>query len=432
MVPQHRGTRVLALVATLVVACSWMDWSAAHAATGDPVLLNEMLLSHGGADTGEFVELYGTTPGTSLAGLALIVVEGDSAQSPGTVTYRLDFAAYAHLGGNRFYLVGNPTSLGAKYSVTPDVAIGDETFQNGSETVALVVAASAPAVGSPLTGTEVVRDAVAVWDSGPLDRFFLGVPVLGPNAAGFLPPGLRRVTDGADTDTAADWLITSDSFDASHTPTAASAYNFPPTATCGSPVTTVAGTQVTSPVSATDPDGVMTSFSVVAAPPTGAVSVANEVPAAAPGGTATANFVVGAGVPAGDYDVTVTAANSEKPPQQASCHLAVTVTEPEPRPTPTPTPTPEPTPVVSSVTMNALHALLDGYLASGDVAAGKAHLFTDRLARVDRFWAAGQDAAAHAQLRAFANQVMGLSPRWVTPAAADALAAMANDLAASS
>ena len=70
MVPQHRGTRILALAAALVVAYSSMHWSAAHAATGDPVLLNEMLLSHSGTDTAEFVELYGT-PGTSLAGLAL-------------------------------------------------------------------------------------------------------------------------------------------------------------------------------------------------------------------------------------------------------------------------------------------------------------------------------------------------------------------------
>ena len=426
MVPQHRGTRILALAAALVVAYSSMHWSAAHAATGDPVLLNEMLLSHSGTDTAEFVELNGT-PGTSLAGLALLVVEGDSAQSPGTVTYRLDFAAGAHLGGNGFYLVGNPTGLSAVYHVTPDVTISNETFQNGSETVALVVAASAPAVGSPVTGTEEVRDAVAVWDNGPLDRFFLGAPVVGPDAAGFMPPGVRRVTDGADTDTVADWAITTASLDGSHTPTAASPYNFPPTATCGSPVSTVAGTQVTSPVSASDPDGVMTSFSVVAAPPTGAVSVANVLPAAAAGGTATADVVVGAAVPAGAYDLTVTAANAETPPQQASCHLAVTVTEPEP--TPTPTPTPEPTPVASGPTMDALHGLLDGYLASGDVAASKAHLLTDRLARVDRFWAAGQDAAARAQLQAFANQVMGLSPRWVTATAAEALAAMADDLA---
>jgi hypothetical protein len=70
-------------------------------------------------------------------------------------------------------------------------------------------------------------------------------------------------------------------------------------------------------------------------------------------------------------------------------------------------------------------------LDSGDVAPAKARLLTDRLSRVERFLAAGQKAAARAQLQAFANQVLGLSPSWVTPAAAEALAEMADALAAS-
>jgi hypothetical protein len=64
------------------------------------------------------------------------------------------------------------------------------------------------------------------------------------------------------------------------------------------------------------------------------------------------------------------------------------------------------------------------------VAAAKAHLLTDRLARIERFLAAGQDAAALAQLRAFANQAQGLSPHWVAPWAADALSQMADAMVA--
>jgi hypothetical protein len=427
-VPQPSGFRLMALAASLAVACGPLVGHATRAATGDPVLLNEMLLSHSGADVAEFVELYGDTPGTSLAGLSLVVVEGDSSQNPGTVTYRLDFAADAHLGGNGFFLVGNPVGLGAlEHPVAPDVAIGAETFQNGSETVALVVAASAPALGSPVSGSEVVRDAVAVWDGGPLDRFYLGAPLVGPDPGGFMPPGLKRVTDGADTDTGLDWVITNFNLDTSHTPTPASPYNFPPTATCGSPISTVAGTPAVASVSASDPDGVMTSFFLgEVTPPTGGLSVANEVAATAPGGTATADVVVGAATPAGEYAVTVNAANADEPTHQmASCQLDVTVT-------PAPPPTPEPTPVVAGATMDALHDLLDGYLDSGDVAPGKAHLLTDRLVRVERFLVAGQSAAARAQLQAFANQVLGLSPRWVSAATADALAEMAGDLAAGS
>jgi hypothetical protein len=92
-----------------------------RAATGDPVLINEVLVSHTGADTTEYVELFGT-PGASLTGTSLVVVEGDAApQVPRTVTFRLAFAAGSHLGGNGFFLVGNPTGLAAVYHVTPNV-----------------------------------------------------------------------------------------------------------------------------------------------------------------------------------------------------------------------------------------------------------------------------------------------------------------------
>jgi hypothetical protein len=383
------------------------------------------------------VELYGT-PGASLAGLALLAVEGDSIQTPGRVDWRLDFAATAHLGGNGYYLVGNPQGLAAApYGVTPDVAIDidelvTQILENGSQTLALVEAATAPAVGGQLTGGEVVRDALGVSDGGSGDQVYFGVPpnppvVIGPTLAGFLPPGVARSPVGSDTDTAGDWVITSNDLDTTHTPTPASPYNFPPTVSCGPSVSTAAGTPVSAPVSAVDPDGVMEDFSLVVAPPAGTVSITNVVAASAPGGTATADVTVGSATPAGSYDVTVTASNGEETPQQATCQLAVTV---GPAPTPTPTPTPEPTPVPSESTMDAFHVMLDTYVTTGDVAAGKAHLLADRLARVERFLASGQDAAAQAQLLAFANQVMGLSPSWVTPSAAEALAGMADQMVA--
>lgn len=332
---QPRRSRVLTALATLAIAVvSVAGGQATRAATDDPVLLNEALVSHFDADTTEFVELFGT-PGASLAGLALLAVEGDSAQTPGRVDWRLDFAATAHLGGNGYYLVGNPQGLAADpYGVTPDVAIDidelvTQILENGSQTLALVEAASAPAVGGLVTGGEVVRDAVGVTDGGSGDQFYFGVSpnlpvVIGPTDAGFLPPGVSRSPVGWDTDTASDWVITSNSRDTSHTPTPASPY--------------------------------------------------------------------------------------------------------EPAPTPTPTPTPDPTP--SEPTMEAFHVMLDAYVTAGDVAAGKALLLADRLARVDRYLASGQEEAAQAQLQAFAHQVTGMSPSWVAPAAAEALAEMADALSA--
>jgi hypothetical protein len=217
-------------VATAAVSIS--GGQATRAATNDPVLLNEALVSHTGADTTEFVELYGM-PGASLAGLALVAVEGDSTQNPGRVDWRLDFSATAHLGGNGYYLVGNPEGLAdPRYGVTPNVAIDideavQQIFENQSQTLALVEAATAPAVGGQLTGGEVVRDAVGLTDGGSGDQFYFGVPpnppvVVGPTAAGFLPAGVARSPLGWDTDTASDWVITNNSLDTSHTPTTAS------------------------------------------------------------------------------------------------------------------------------------------------------------------------------------------------------------------
>ncbi|MDP9272207.1 MAG: hypothetical protein M3O93_01535, partial [Chloroflexota bacterium] len=75
----------LSLVAALIASVVAMA-GASHAATGDPVLINEALVSHTGTDSTEYVELFGT-PGASLAGMSLVVVEGDAApQVPGTVT----------------------------------------------------------------------------------------------------------------------------------------------------------------------------------------------------------------------------------------------------------------------------------------------------------------------------------------------------------
>jgi FIMAH domain len=400
----------LGAAAALIVGVL-MPLAHGRAATGDPVLINEVLISHlGTPDDTEFAELYGT-PGASLAGLSLLVVEGDSNTGPGTVDQRLDFGAGAHLGGNGFYLVGNPAGLGTHYGVTPDVSIGNDWFENGSQTIALVETAGAPAAGATVTGSETVLDAVGFTDAGPTDAWFFSAPVVGPDD-GFLPAGAHRASDGVDTDTAADWVLADYQLGPTNTPTAASPYDAPPTADCGAPVSTDAGTAVLTTVSAADPDGRVVGFGITSAPDPGSVTLGVVSPASTVGATATAQVGVGATTPAGTYDVTVTAWTDGTPVQQAQCDLTVTVRQP-------------PAGVPS---LDALKALLGGSVANGDVAPSKAHLLTARLARVERFLTRGQTQAAMAQLRAFANQVRGLSPRWVKPSAAAALTRAANAL----
>ncbi len=419
MVPSARfgpaiSPRALALgAAVALIVGVLLPLARGRAATGDPVLLNEVLISHmGSPDDTEYAELYGT-PGASLAGLSLLVVEGDSSTGPGTVDQRLDFDAGAHLGGNGFYLVGNPVGLGTHYGVTPDVSIGNDWFENGSQTVALVKTASAPAPGSPVTGSETVLDAVAFSDGGPTDIWYFGAPLPGLDD-GFLPAGARRASDGVDTDTAADWVLADYQLGPTNTPTAASPYDAPPTADCGAPVSTDAGTAVLTTVSAADPDGLVVSFGLTAAPDPGSVTLGVVSPASTIGAAATAQVRVGATTPAGSYDVTVTALTNATPAQEATCQLAVTVREPP----------------ASVPSMDALKALLAGCIANGDVAPSKARLLTARLSRVERFLAGGHTRAAMAQLQAFANQVRGLSPRWVSRQAAATLAREALDLRA--
>ena len=76
--------------------------------------------------------------------------------------------------------------------------------------------------------------------------------------------------------------------------------------------------------------------------------------------------------------------------------------------------------------MNRLFRTAGLWAAVNGLDSPKLHLLTDRLQRIDRFMASGQDAAAAAQLQALANQAMGLSPRWLDAATASAFAAEAD------
>lgn len=403
---------------------------SALATTGDPVLLNEALVSHTGTDTTEYVELFGT-PGTPLSGLSLVAVEGDSAGTPGTIDRRVDFPAGARLGGNGYYLVGNPTGLAANYHVTPDLAWGNDSLENGSQTLALVRREGLGAQGTLVTGTESVVDSVALTDGGATDRWFWSAPVVGTDD-GFLPAGARRLVDGVDTDTPEDWVFADDLLGPTNTPTPATPYNAPPVATCGPGVTVDEGTATSADLSATDPDGRVTSFVASSQPDPGTMSVTGVVAAMSPGDTATARLQVSDTTPPGSYQVTVSASNDDATPQTAACQLQVTVNDlPDPTPVPTPVPTPEPTPVpLPGASTARLWDMANALMADG-VAASKCRLLTDRLERIDRFMASGQDAAASAQLQALANQVLGLSPRWIGTADAQALASAADALRAS-
>ena len=203
------------LLAAYIVLLTIVAAGPTLAATGDPVLINEVLASHTETDDTEYIEFFGT-PGTSLDGLSLIVVESDDILSLGNIDRRIDFGPTDVLGANGFYLVGNPVGLAANYGVTPNVAIFNNFLENSSETIALVETGSIG--GASVTGSEVVLDTVALNDGDLGDTFFFGAPVIGPEGP-FFPAGARRVTDGVDTDTAADWVISDFFLGLANTPT---------------------------------------------------------------------------------------------------------------------------------------------------------------------------------------------------------------------
>ena len=95
----------------------------------------------------------------------------------------------------------------ANFGVTPDTSIPNNYLENSSQTVALAETASlSGGAGSMVTGSEVVLSSVALNDGGAGDVFFFGAPVIGPDGS-FFPAGARRLVDGVDTGTAADWAI---------------------------------------------------------------------------------------------------------------------------------------------------------------------------------------------------------------------------------
>jgi len=197
----HRSRTLTILTAVLlffVLLAGSFSVTAVQGATGDPVLINEILASHTGADDTEFVEFYGT-PGAPLDGLSLIAVESSNNTSVGSFDEQIDFGPGDVLGDNGFFLVGNAAGLSANYGVTPNIDY-DPNFENDNTTFALVETSSL--TGSSVSGSEVVLDAVALQDDDG-GTFYFGAPVVGPDGS-FYPAGVYRAEDGVDTDTAAD------------------------------------------------------------------------------------------------------------------------------------------------------------------------------------------------------------------------------------
>jgi predicted extracellular nuclease len=318
--------RLFALTIALALVAGFLPFgTASRAATGDPVLINEVLVSTTGSDV-EFAELYGV-PGTSLAGLSLIAVESDAGSSYGHIDAKKDFTATDIIGGNGYHLVGNALVAGA-YGVTPNSELAEGFFENSSVTVALVTTASLS--GTSVSGAEVVRDSIAFMDS-TTDTPALGAPRLGPEGT-FLPAGGHRVAVGVDTDATADWAFADFSLASAsnpNTPTAGTPYAAAGevVADCGEPVRTLEDSAASATVTAADSNGSVTAFAIQAVAPSdpGTFSIGTVTPSPSVGTPASAEVLIDGTTPVGTYTVTVRAANNDATPQTDTCELTVTV-----------------------------------------------------------------------------------------------------------
>ena len=104
------------------------------------------------------------------------------------------------------------------------------------------------------------------------------------------------------------------------------AANQPINTNCPTPLNTTEGTATSVGVSATDPDGTVTSATITSAPVAG-ITLDGFTPAPAVGGTANATLNVANTTAPGTYNVVIQYANNDSPtPQTADCTVVVTVT----------------------------------------------------------------------------------------------------------
>ena len=192
--------------------------------TGGSVLsdpkINEFSASTVGTDV-EYVEIIGD-PNTDYSAYKILEIEGDAGTAVGTVDEVITLGA---TDANGLYLVN----------------LAANALENGSITL-LLVKNFTGVLNNDLdadnngvfdsTPWEAIVDSVAVNDGGAGDVTY-GTPALGVSYDGlpFAPGGASRIPDGADTDTAADWVR--DDFDLAGipgftgTPEVGEAYNTP-------------------------------------------------------------------------------------------------------------------------------------------------------------------------------------------------------------
>jgi cysteine-rich repeat protein len=178
------------------VASGLFAATLAASTTGHAQILSEVVVSHAGADTQEFVEIHGV-PETSYADRWVVVLEGDGADNPGSVDAVLQ--------------VGTTDVAGLWHSGF----LAQDSLEDGTSSLLLVTGFSG-AVGNDLDLDDdgvldalpwgALLDSLAFFHGAAGDRAYAPA-VLGSGFDGvaLVPGGASRFPFGIDSDAASDW-----------------------------------------------------------------------------------------------------------------------------------------------------------------------------------------------------------------------------------
>ena len=327
--------RVKSAAALAVAVLVWLVCPAPAAEASATIVISQVY--GGGGNSGapysnDFIELFnrGTT-GVSLNGWSLQYTSATGTGNFGSATNLITPLPNVTLDPGKYLLVQEASGAGAGSSLTPDVT--DATPINMSATGGKVALVDTTAPlgcnggSTPCSATALSQIVDLVGYDGA--NFFEGASAA---PTGSNTTAVRRNGEGCtDTDNNGADFTAGAPNPRNNNLTAAPCRSAPVVASCGSAVTTDAGTPFSTTVSAVDADGVVMFIgltSVAPAPATSTVSVSGLVPASTVGGTATATLS-GALSPAGSYTITITASNADVPTAQTgTCTLSVNVAEP--------------------------------------------------------------------------------------------------------
>jgi len=168
--------------------------------------LNEIYASHAGADTEEFIELFGT-PNASLNGIMVLIVEGQASSSlTGGLDRAWDLSAET-MPGDGYFVLGDTAVANNDF----DIGVQDR-IENGTETFYLIsttdVAAVLALVDTDVDadddlvtdianmGTVTILDTVCMFGPTPGtgDECYDGAQTIGPDG-NFFPAGIFRGDD---------------------------------------------------------------------------------------------------------------------------------------------------------------------------------------------------------------------------------------------